>query len=432
MKKKILIIVQHMPYPLNAGGKKAQFDFIESLRHVFDISFVFILQPSESGHFEELKRKWDNINFLPFVASHNIADTIQELPAKLKRGLARVLKERKLLGLAKTESDKLIIKNSTLFRSRISSLPRQFTSHVKEIVSGQKFDFIQVEFHQLIDLGAVLHSDAKKIFIHHELRYVREERETSLLSFKSDLIEQSLRDNKTHELNALRGYDLICTLSDHDRHELSSYLPEMPVYSSPIPLQASPEEVSFIFRNKLVFLGGEAHFPNKEGFDWFINKCWPMLKSTFPAIKLSVVGKWSELMINHYTSAFDDVEFQGFVDNLQTALSDSIVVVPIRIGSGIRIKIIDAVNVGAPFVSTSVGVEGLAFEHGRDCLIGNSAEEFCRQVQSIIENPELGGIIAKNAKNVLQNYYSYQLLIDTRKQMYDESNFRLNPKPANV
>jgi len=432
MKKKILIIVQHMPYPLNAGGKKAQFDFIENLRHVFDISFIFILQPSEAGHFAELKTKWNNVNFFPYIESGNLADKIQDIPAKINRGLTRVLKERKLLGKAKVESDRLIIKNSTLFRSRISSLPRQFTSHVKKILACQKFDFVQVEFHQLINLGGLLPTDAKKIFIHHELRYVREERETSLLSFKSDLIERTLDDNKSHELDALRQYDLVCTLSDHDRQELISCLPGMPVYSSPIPLQGSPNEVSFSFRNKLVFLGGEAHFPNKEGFDWFINRCWPALKSKFPALTLSVVGKWSESMISHYTSAFDNVEFQGFVDNLHTALSDSIVVVPIRIGSGIRIKIIDAVNVGTPFVSTQVGVEGLAFQHGRDCLIGDSAEDFCRQVESIIQNPELGKILAKNAKNVLQNYYSYQLLIDTRKQMYNESNFRLNPKPANV
>ncbi len=308
-----------------------------------------------------------------------------------------------------------------LFRSTGFVLPIRFIGHFKNLLHENKFDIVQIEFHQLISLAKYVPKSIKKIFVHHELRYIREERELSLYSFKSDFLNKTFQKNKNYEISSLKNYDLVCTLSDTDKQELENHFETPKIYSSPIPVALSNNPISFQFENRLVFLGGEDHFPNKEGLDWFLNHCWRPLKRYQPDIKLDVIGNWKNSGPT-YAAQFTGVSFLGFVDDLTQALKNGLVIVPIRIGSGVRIKIIDAVNVGSPFVSTRIGVERLNFQNGVDCLIGDTPDEFIAKIRDVIASPDLGHTLAVHAKSTLLSEYNYQALIQRRIKMYDEIN----------
>lgn len=421
--KKLLIVVQHIPYPLNTGGKKAQFDFIENLRNRMEITMMFVLKESEKDYLAELSQMWPNVKFVPFALKNPKLESLLSLPSKLGEIIYQKIGEKILSLQTVTESDKLIAKNTMLFRSKGFVLPVRFIKHLKQTISAGNFDFVQIEFHQLISLAKYIPKGIKKIFIHHELRYVREERELKLYSFQSNFLKKAFESNKKYELEALKKYDLLCTLSETDKIELEKYISFPNIYSSPIPVSLSKDDVSFKYDQKLVFLGGGDHFPNKEGFEWFLDQCWPGLKTIHPGLKLLVVGKWAIADVARYTEKSSGVQFLGFVDVLSDVLLNGIVIVPIRIGSGVRIKIIDSVNIGAPFVSTSIGVEGLNFKHGLDCLIGDTAAEFSSQISKIIEKRDLGEFLVKNAKKTLLEEYDYDFLIDKRQHMFDELNF---------
>jgi hypothetical protein len=420
--KKLLIVIQHIPYPLNTGGKKAQFDFIENLRNRMEITIIFVLKENEKGYLEKISQMWPNVKFVPFALKNPKLESLLSLPTKLGEILYQKIGEKILSLQTVTESDKLIAKNTMLFRSKGFVLPVRFIKHLKQTIATENFDFVQLEFHQLISLAKYIPKGIKKIFIHHELRYVREERELNLYSFQSNFLKRAFESNKKYELDSLKKFDLICTLSDTDLLELERYIASPNIYSSPIPVSLSKHDVSFKYDQKLVFLGGGDHFPNKEGFEWFLDQCWPGLKSVHPELKLCVVGKWTTTDVTKYTAQSSDIQFLGFVDVLSDVLLNGIVIVPIRIGSGVRIKIIDSVNIGAPFVSTSIGVEGLNFKHDLDCLIGDTATEFSSQITKIIEKKDLGEFLAKNAKKTLLEEYDYDFLIDKRQHMYHELN----------
>lgn len=418
--RKILVVTPYMPFPQNSGGKIAQFEFNNEMRHHFKLTLVFTMKPEEQKALEELKKLWQNVDFKPFLIReptfpHRFGDVLFRFSEFSNRLVGKGI----FFAKCKTGLDKLLKENTTLFRSKGFGFPRAFIDHFRSILLDDNFEYVQVEFHQLITFAKYIPNSSNKIFVHHELRFIRESRELDLFSFNSAFLKRIYRKNRRFELSALEQYDMVCTLSEVDKTLLEKELKKPVLISSPVPIKAGELLDSFSAADKLVFLGGEDHFPNKEGLDWFLKNCWLPLKAEYPDLKLSVVGKWHQTTVDSYARSFASVNFLGYVDQLYEELANGIFIVPIRIGSGIRMKIIEAVNAGIPFVTTDVGVEGLNFQNGRDCLIGNTAQEFCSCITRILENPDLGARLSAKARNTLSEENSYGKLIDRRIAIYN-------------
>lgn len=418
--RNILIVTPYMPFPLNSGGRIAQFEFNNELRHHFKMTIAFTMKPEDQKDLEELKKLWKNVNFKPYlITEKTFSDKFGDILFRFSEFFNRLVGKGVFFFGCKTNLDKLLQLNTTLFRSKSFGFPRGFIDHFRNVLLEDSFEYVQVEFHQLISFAKYIPRSSYRIFVHHEIRFVREKRELELFSFKSGFLKHIYRKNKMFELSALEEYDMVCTLSDVDKLLLEKDIQKPVLVSSPVPIKAGKSAVDFSSVNKLVFLGGEDHFPNKEGVDWFLMNCWMPLKSKYPDLKFSVIGKWHQPTIDSYAGLLDAVSFLGYVEDLNEELANSIFIVPIRIGSGIRMKIIEAVNAGIPFVSTEVGAEGLCFRNGHDCLIGNSPQEFCSAIARILESKDLGQQLLTNARITLSEENSYEKLIDRRLAIYN-------------
>lgn len=95
-------------------------------------------------------------------------------------------------------------------------------------------------------------------------------------------------------------------------------------------------------------------------------------------------------------------------------------IVPLRIGSGMRMKILDAVNCQIPFITTSVGVEGLLFENEKDCLIADTEETFVANLLRLIDDIHLQNHLIQNSKKVYDTNYSIDVLADKRLDVYNQ------------
>lgn len=418
--RNILIVTPYMPFPLNSGGRIAQFEFNNELRHQFKVTIAFTMKPEDQKDLEELKKLWKNVNFKPYlITKKTFSDKLGSVLFRFSEFFNRLIGKGVFFFGCKTNLDKMLQQNTTLFRSKSFGFPRGFIDHFRNVLLEDSFEYVQVEFHQLISFAKYIPRSSYRIFVHHELRFVREKRELELFSFKSGFLNRIYQRNKKFELSALEKFDMVCTLSDVDKLILEKDIKKPLLVSSPVPIKAGKSANDFSSANKLVFLGGEEHFPNKEGVDWFLMNCWMPLKSKYPDLKLSVIGKWHQSTVDSYAGLLDAVSFPGYVEQLYEELTDSIFIVPIRIGSGIRMKIIEAVNAGIPFVSTEVGVEGLCFKNGHDCLIGNTPQEFCSSIAKILESKDLGHRLMTNARNTLSVENSYEKLIDRRLAIYN-------------
>lgn len=175
--KKILFIIPYVPYPLNSGGNQAFFNMVEYIKEKMSVSILLYPKTGQDLiNIEELKKVWPNVHFFVFklddpqFRNSLYVSVLQKIKASATRKIRR--------HLIKQEHDP-IREKSLLSQSCYPELPSQYLDYVAKI-SRSGFDIIQVEFFELISLGYILPPDTESVFVHHEIRYVRNENEMAL------------------------------------------------------------------------------------------------------------------------------------------------------------------------------------------------------------------------------------------------------------
>ncbi len=123
------------------------------------------------------------------------------------------------------------------------------------------------------------------------------------------------------------------------------------------------------------FIGSFDWYPNREGIEWFINEVWPLIQKTHPHAKLNIAGKGSE----KFTSKRHNIHGLGFVPNLKEFYDNqSVMVSPLRSGTGFNIKALEALSYGKPLVATQVSTQGFVSKEG--ILVGEKPLDFAHHV----------------------------------------------------
>ncbi len=426
MKISVLIITESMPYPLSSGGNIAQFEMNNVLRKHVNLKMLFPVYAGQEKDFEELKKLWQDVEFIPIYNSFR--SKLDNMVSNLifRKPIEYYCKFLKKFFFAKykfNHTEKFLIKNSKIFVSGAFDVEAKYIRAINELVDIKSLDIVQVEFHTLLPIVSYLPKHVKNVYVNHEIRYIREERELSLIKKNIPFFNFLLTKNKGFECSFMNAYDKVVTVSDDDCLELQKVLPPTKVYASPLTIKYKGSgvlEQEYDNMNTLIFLGGEEHFPNKDGIDWFLEHCWINLQSKYPNLKLKIIGKWTDETHKEIKERYSNVYCSGFVPDLSKELKDAVFIVPIRIGSGMRMKIIDAVQNKLPFVSTTIGVEGLNFRKEEDFLVGDSPDEFCTAVERLLSSGELSRKLARNANDYLNSEYSYEKLINRRVNFYKD------------
>ena len=412
-----------MPYPLHSGGNIAQFEMNDVIRKNFQLIMVFPVYKGQETDLETLKELWDDVMFYPIF--NNLFDKLDNFRCNLMLRkpyifFANIQKKYIFSKAEFTDVEKFVLNNSKIFHSSSVVVENKYLSKINEVNEKTKIDIIQIEFHNLLTIVSSLPKNIKKIYVNHEIRYIREKRELALMTQINPYLSYLYTKNKGFEISFMNEYDKVVTVSDDDCKELRQYISKSKVYSSPPVVKFKNLSLKNSYKNinKIIFLGGEEHFPNKDGVMWFLDNCWLNLLDYKSDLNFTIVGNWS-LKTQKIITQIPNIIFKGFVQDLAEVLKDSIFIVPIRIGSGMRMKIIDSVNFELPFVTTTVGVEGLNFKNNIDCLIGDTSDEFISKIISILEDEQLANSLTLNAKKTLLSEYSYDSLVNRRLAIYD-------------
>ena len=155
----------------------------------------------------------------------------------------------------------------------------------------------------------------------------------------------------------------------------------------------------------IVFTGLLSYYPNQHAVRWFLNEVFPQVLRRVPTARLVIGGaappRWLKAKQHDV-----HVEITGEVPDMRPILARAAVVVaPLHIGGGTRVKILEALAMAKPVVSTSIGAEGLGLEHGQSILIGDDAESFAAHVVSLLVDAERGAhLAARGRRQVLQRF----------------------------
>jgi len=154
-------------------------------------------------------------------------------------------------------------------------------------------------------------------------------------------------------------------------------------------------------------------FPNVDGVNYLIDEVMPLIVARMPAVRLRIVGRRPPKGLQDKIARLPWLDFVGEVSDVRPWLARaSVVIVPLRIGGGSRIKILEALAMGKPVVSTTIGAEGLAVSGETHLLLADSPEELARRTIELLKSPELGPRLGEQGRKLVQERYSWDRAAD--------------------
>jgi glycosyltransferase involved in cell wall biosynthesis len=182
---------------------------------------------------------------------------------------------------------------------------------------------------------------------------------------------------------------LALACSEFDRKAIQSFAPQTPVMVAPNIVDVDsyqPKEAEL--PGTVLYQGGMDWYPNRDAVEFFVSAILPKIRAVVPQAKFVVGGRSPSDAFRRRFSAVPGVEFTGTVPDMRAEIAKaSVCVVPLRIGSGTRLKILEAAAMAKPIVSTRVGAEGLDFVDGEEILLADEPGEFAEAVVSLLGDP---------------------------------------------
>lgn len=383
---KILFIAQLFPYPLDQGIKIKTYKILKVLSQSHEIYFVSFADDSQSLKYEK--------NLKLFC--QKIKTIIHPVITKRHKKLLPAL----ILSL---------FSNKPFFFYKFFSL--QMKEYINNILQLNNFEAIYLDnlaLTQYIPLqyrGYLFYDESNIPSLQYKLYYHFEHN----LLFKFIFKLESYKSHKLEE-KLLPKFNHIFSISAFDK----KYLVKIGCKPQNISILPIPFRGNYVFNppnneNVILFIGSFSWFPNEVGILWFIQKVYPIVKAKIPQVKLKIIGGYGDKVENFINESKDkNIEFLGYKTRVEEIYKRSCVfIAPIVNGSGIPIKILDAMSHGIPVASTNLAVEGIKVKNGQDLLIGNNPNALAEAVIRIIKDKSLARRLSKNSyKFIKKNYNS--------------------------
>ena len=400
---KILQISNKVPFPLKDGGALA----IHHLTKAFsDLgNNVTLLAMNTSKHKVDEKLVKSYFEKYPNVSSELIyinTDT------SLKKAFSNLLFSK-------------IPYNAERF------INKEFENKLKALLKSENFDIIQLEGLYLMPYIEVIrkYSNARVALRAHNIEHEIWQRSVSDESnpFKKIYFSILTRRLRKFERNYLNYYDLLIPITQRDADKFNLMGNIKPCFVCPyaidfeFPAGSNPDshEKSFFYIGSLDWI------PNQKGLIWFVTNVWTKIKNELHNIRFYVAGRnapdwFKEFMLKN------DVDFFGEVENANEFMEDKmIMILPLFSGSGMRVKIIEAMAAGKVIITTPVGAEGIEITNNQDAILANDADNFIEAIKNLYTDHNLYLHIAKNASNFVKVHFDSKKITSALVEFYKAS-----------
>jgi glycosyltransferase involved in cell wall biosynthesis len=297
-----------------------------------------------------------------------------------------------------------------------------FDNKLKITLEEAKFDVIHLESLFMTPYLETInkYSDAKVILRSHNLEHIIWERlaKTEKNIAKKIYLNHLAKQLKKYEKQIINQLDGIATISQEDTKRFKKLKLDKKIVTIPFGINIDDYKTA-IYKPKdklrLFHIGAMDWLPNLQAVEWFLETVFPELNSNL--IELHIAGK---NMPSHLINKnINNLYVHNSVENAIEFMSNyDVMVVPLLSGSGIRIKVIEAMGLAKTVVSTKVGVEGIEVTHNKDILIANTPKEFIEEINKLEKNNLLINQIGENAKKLIVDCYDNKKIINNLIQFY--------------
>ncbi|PTN08458.1 glycosyltransferase family 4 protein [Mangrovibacterium marinum] len=292
-----------------------------------------------------------------------------------------------------------------------------------DLLEAEEFDVIQLEGLYLCPYIPLIRQHSKALIAYraHNIEHEIWERTKRVASgFHRLYLSWLARRIKKFGLSYLNSYDVLVSITDRDGEYLDRIGNTKPRITSQtgIDLSSLVPNVKDLDFPSLFHIGSLEWGPNQEGLLWFLNQCWPLIHHKYPELKFYVAGRnapqWLAAKLK-----MPNVVFLGEIDDAyQFMNSKAVMMVPLRSGSGMRIKIVEGMALGKAIVTTSIGVEGIAATDREQLLIANDPDAFLQAVTALIEDRELFKKLSKNAVEFIREKFDNMTIASSLVDFY--------------
>ena len=304
--------------------------------------------------------------------------------------------------------------------SRPAVFWKSYSAEMMKAVGGVaeqgKYDLIIAEFSEM---GQYLHknpylSAVHKIISCHRCVTASYEKYAELEGVRLKLHLKSipqLRGLQRYEFNMYRSADRIFVLTPQDRFTMQYYAQDLAVSVVPSGIDVKYlQEHPPVPKEPIVLLTGLMNDPaNEDGVKWFYKNVWPQLSERHPEVKFYIVGANPSPKIRRLADKDKRIIVTGEVKDLRPYRNRARVFVsPVRLGSGMRLKVLEAMAAGLPVVSTTLGMAGLDAQTGVNCLVADTPELFTRSVEWLLTDRNLSARMSRNARELVESEYTLE------------------------
>jgi len=308
---------------------------------------------------------------------------------------------------------------------------KAFEQKLTEILRKDKYDIIQLEMLYMATYLDIIrkYSKAPVVLRAHNIEHKIWQRiaDNCPNPFKRLYLDHLYRTLKRFEIGIINKLDGIVAITPVDARNLDRLSHSTNIISIPfgINLDTLPEQPVQPEEASLFHIGTMNWFPNEEGIKWLISEVWPLVHQRLPDIELHLAGRYMPdwlLKLN-----IPKINVEGEVPDVWEYMQQySIMVVPLFSGSGIRIKIVEAMAAGKAIITTAIGAEGINYENGQHLLIAKDARSFADAIIKLYNDKDLRDNLGKNARKLISKEHDNNKLMQKLTGFYTE--LLKNPK----
>lgn len=395
---KLLFLSQALPYPPDGGVKIRTYNIMRQLARAFDVTALCFYRSKGGALRTDVRAALEGLSAIARVEAFPIPQEHSSLRFALDH--LRSVLTRRAYTVASYES--------AAFRNRL-----------RELLASESFDLVHADSLDLSGYFPVV-SALPVVCVHHDaqsallLRRARMERaawKRAYLAFQSKLM-------LAEERRWCPKVSLNVAVSDVDRDTLLRVAPGSTVVVVPNGVDTDELTPRGTAKGGIVFVGGTTWFPNKDALEYFCKAILPELRKLGFDGPITWVGRASERERREYRTRYG-LDMTGYVDDIRPFVDAALCyVVPIRVGGGTRIKILDAWALGKAIVSTSIGCEGLNARDGVNILVRDDPRDFSRAIQEVVSNHEFRRRLEASARQTAVDHYSWESIGASMRKTY--------------
>lgn len=386
---RLLVVAPTYPYPLVSGGKQRIYHILRRLSQSFAVTLLTLAEPGDDtpAHRQALQ-------FLDDLITVPIAQQRWSQAWRLLRNA-----HRRLSGVPA----EVLVKYSAAMAHTLQRL-----------ITTRQFDIVQFEYLQTAQyLAPVAEAGLPTVLVAHDICTVTQQRRAKTERGIAGWLW-------SHEASAMQAYEhaiwpqvsRIVAVSEVDAQYIRSHLSTVPVqvvpngvdttYATPHPESGTPE---------IVFVGWMRHAPNRDALTWLLNEIWPRICASHPDVRLKVIGKAMPCHLAKQLARSPRVDYLGYLEDVREAVGRAWVsVVPLRVGSGSRLKILESMALGTPVVTTTVGCEGIDAKPGGHAVFADDATAFSAAVLKLLADADQRHALAARARDLVVAQYDWDAL----------------------